>query len=158
MAEAERPDVTPNELVLILGLLPSMTVLLLLFGQHAQRRLADLRGEPPAELVRTKPRALPKELLTAAERVEKENPTPPDDPPLGIGDECYLLDGNEPAPMLVVAVNDTHVVASWAEGSIEQKFARTIVRRYKHGGRRGDAKAPRASPSDAGLAKRLPVT
>jgi uncharacterized protein YodC (DUF2158 family) len=52
---------------------------------------------------------------------------PPDDPPLGIGDHCRLNSGGP--PMLVVDVEDDHVVAAWASGKQEQRWPRACVRR-----------------------------
>jgi hypothetical protein len=98
---------------------------------HARRRLRQLRDEPPAELFTTRKNlSFPKELLRAAQRLEAQEPTPSDSPPLRMGDECQFVHGIGPV-MLVVEANDQEIIGSWDEGCQEHKFPRSIVRRFR---------------------------
>src|SRR5687767_9935727 len=98
---------------------------------HARKRLRELRGDPPLDLVATKPnKTFPKLWIVAGERVAESEGVPPDDPPLHVGDECIFISDTGPT-MMVVDANETHVVTSWDEGAQERKFPRTVVRRWK---------------------------
>jgi hypothetical protein len=100
-------------------------------NMHARYRLRQLKDEPLDELFTTrKNRTFPKELLRAAEKLEAQDPTPHDFPPLDVGDECRLVHGIGPV-MMVVETNEREVIASWDDGYQEHKFSRTIVRRHR---------------------------
>lgn len=108
-----------------------MTAFLTAATYHAGERLKQLRDEPPEELFTTrKNRSFPKELLRAAEGLEAQEPTPPDNPPLAVGDECQFVHGIGPV-MLVVDANEREVIGSWDDGCQEHKFSRAIVRRWR---------------------------
>jgi hypothetical protein len=108
----------------------------LLIRWHARRRLAEILGLPP-ELVTTRiNRTFPKALIQAAEKIAREAPLPPDEPPLRNGDRCFLLgdlDVKGSGPLMVVETDATHVVVAWDNGCQELKMSRAIVRRVKGG-------------------------
>jgi hypothetical protein len=148
-----------HKLIVALAAMTAISGALWLMACHAGRRLEELGHSP--ELVTTRPKGIPKEMLIAVERAEHDDPEIADNPPLEVGDECFFLGYNlikgcdEPWPMLVVDANEAQVVASWAGGGIEQKLSRTVVRRYGSGG--GKARGTTSLPAgDAGLAKSLP--
>jgi hypothetical protein len=120
-----------EKLILLSVAFAGSTAFLIAATYHAEGRLRQLRGEPREELFTTrKNRSFPKELLRAAERLEAQEPTPADNPPLTIGDECQFVHGIGPV-MMVVDANEREVIGSWEDGYQEHKFPRSIVRRYR---------------------------
>lgn len=118
-------------LPLLLLALATPALLCIVLHLHARRVLARQDDGLPAELFTTRRnRTYNKPFLQALARVEKRYPTPADNPPLAVGDECRLVHVVSPV-MLVVDANDDAVVASWDEGCQEHRFDRLLVRRYR---------------------------
>lgn len=125
-----------NELLPVIALFGILGTFLLIC-LHARKRLRDLSDDPPLYMKTTRPnRTFPKPLLRGIARAEKLDPTPPDDPPLRIGEECRLVRGigddiNFGPVMTVVDASDHAVITAWDDGCQEHNFPRALVRRYK---------------------------
>jgi hypothetical protein len=119
------------KLLFLIGSFALIPVAIGLMGLHARKRLRELRCDPPLELQPTKPnKTFPKLWVLAGERIAQKDGTPPDEPPLDVGDQCIFISETGPI-MLVVDANETHVITSWDDGWQERKFSRTVVRRWK---------------------------
>ena len=125
-----------TKLLILLSVFPALALFYRVICWHARRRLAEIQGFP-FELVTTqRNRTFPKALIQAAEKIARETPLAPDEPPLFIGDRCLLLgdiDVKKAGPLTVTDCNATHVVVAWEDGCQELKMSRAIVRRARYG-------------------------